>query len=123
MAQTVYANLYAFYNGSRLKQLTSAAMTTNSGDIRVDLLNEGLGGFSEGSGDVTIELGFAVPIGGTEVDYQGDSANHRDVVMQFQSGGKVYTGTGRITSTNISQNVNSATEGTASWTGPLSEMR
>jgi hypothetical protein len=114
-----YAQKKAFYNGSPITQITSVSMTTNSGNVRVDLLNEGLGGFTNGTGDVTIEIGFAVPIGGTEFTFQQDAANHEFVDLQVFIGRLSYTGRGKIESCQISQSTGAAIEGTFTWLGEL----
>lgn len=115
-----YAKLYVFYNGVYLEQITSAEKVTNSGNQRIDLLNEGLGGFSSGSGDVTITIGFVIPIGGTEADFEEDCALKKFVSMQIGQGSKDYVGTGKLESVSVSQSVNAAAEGTFTWIGELS---
>jgi hypothetical protein len=112
-----YAQLTVFINGQNVQQLTSVERTTDSGQQRVELLNEGLGGFTPGSGSVTISLGFAIPIGGTEFDYDGLCVDGSYVTMQVSEGSKSYVGTGKITNVSLSQNVGAASEGTLEWTG------
>jgi hypothetical protein len=114
-----YAQLKAFYNGSPITQITSIRITTNSGNVRVDLLNEGLGGFTNGTGDVTIEIGFAVPVTGLEFDYQQDAANHEYVDLQIFIGRASYAGRGKIETNDISQSTGAAVEGTFTWVGEL----
>jgi hypothetical protein len=120
--QQDYARLACFVDGSLVEQITSISITTNSGNQRVDLLNEGLGGFTPGSGDVTIELGFVVPIGGTEEEYQEKCARRDFVVMQVPIGRKDYVGKGKIETVAISQSVNAAVEGTLTWIGELAPL-
>jgi hypothetical protein len=122
MALNNYARLPVFYNGVYLKQLTSVGMTTNSGIQRVDLLNEGLGGFTPGSGDVSVALGFAIPIGGTEVEYQQDAANENFVTLQIGVGKKSYIGTGKIETVELSQSVSANAEGSCNWVGELKPL-
>lgn len=119
MALQDYAQIKAFYNGSPITQITSCRLTTNSGNVRVDLMNEGLGGFTNGTGDVTIEIGFAVPLGGLEFDYQQDAANHEYVDMQVFIGRASYAGRGKIETNDISQSTGAAIEGTFTWVGEL----
>jgi hypothetical protein len=118
-----YAKLVVFYNGTYLEQITSIEMVTNSGNQRIDLLNEGLGGFSSGSGDVTITIGFVIPIGGQEADFQQDAASKAFVSLQIGVGSGDYVGTGKLESVSISQSVNAAAEGTFTWIGELSELK
>lgn len=120
--QQDYARLPVFYNQSYLNQLTSVSHVTDSGQQPVNLLNEGLGGFSPGAGDCKIKLGFAIPIGGTEQPYQQDCANGAYVTFQIGVGSVGYIGTGKILTCDIGQNVNSASEGTLEWQGELKPM-
>jgi len=122
MALQDYAKLKCFYNNDALTQVTSLSHVTNSGNQRVDLLNEGLGGFTEGSGDVTIEVGFAVPIGGMEENFQADCANKAFVTMQFFAGKDSYIGRGKIDTVSIDQTVGSSVEGKFTWIGELKPM-
>ena len=110
------------YNGNVLTQLTSVDIEWNSGQNRVDLLNEGLAGFTPGSGDVTINVGFAVPIGGLEDDFVGDVVDGAYVTAQTFCGPKDYVGKGKIQNLKISQSVNGATEGTFQWLGELKAL-
>ncbi len=122
MALQDYARLGAFYNGNALTQLTSVSIVTNSGNQRVDLMNEGLGGFTPGPGDITIEIGFAVPIGGTEDEFQEDCANRAFVTLQIPIGRKYYIGRGKIESVSISGSAGANVEGSFTWTGELKPL-
>jgi hypothetical protein len=114
-----YANLSIFYNGNALTQITSISHTTESGQQRVDLLNEGVGGFTPGSGSCEIEVGFVVPIGGLEDTFQEDCANGTYVTLQIPIGSKDYIGRGKLMNVKISQSTGAVTEGTWTWTGQL----
>lgn len=120
--QQDYAKVTAFYNSAYLTQLTSVSIETDSGQQPVNLLNEGLGGFVPGAGDVKIKLGFSVPIGGTEQPYQQDCASGAYVEFQIGVGPVGYIGRGKIMNVSISQSVNGATEGTLDWQGELKPM-
>jgi hypothetical protein len=114
-----YANLSVFYNGNPLIQVTSISIKTQSGQQRVELLNEGLGGFTPGSGMVSIEVNFVVPIGGTEDTFQEDCTGGVFVTLQVPIGSKDYIGKGKIMNVDISQATNAVTEGSFTWEGPL----
>lgn len=88
----------------------------------MNLLNEGLGGFTPGSGSCTIKLGFVVPIGGTEVPYQQDCANGAYVDFQIGCGSVGYLGTGKLMNCEIGQSAGAATEGSIEWHGELKPM-
>lgn len=122
MAFTDFAKLTAFYKGNTLTKLTSIAMTTESGQQRVDLLNEGLAGFTPGSGSVEVEIGFAVPIGGLEDTFQEDCATGAIVEMQIPVGAKDYIGLGKVMNVKISQTTAQNVEGTFTWSGQLKPL-
>lgn len=103
-------------------EVTSIQMTTNSGQQRVDLLNEGLAGFTPGSGDVSLQIGFAVPLGGQEYPWQQKCADGAYVAMQVIVGGEQYAGVGKFMDVSINQSVNASVEGTASWLGELKPL-
>jgi hypothetical protein len=122
LAQQDYARLAAFLDDNLLTQVTSISLTTNSGNQRVDLLNEGLGGFTPGSGDCTIEIGFVVPAGGLEEEFQQKCANRDFVKMQVPVGSKDYVGKGKIDTVSISQSVSASVEGSLTWIGELAAL-
>jgi hypothetical protein len=122
VAQQDYARLAVFYNDNLLTQVTSISLTTNSGNQRVDLLNEGLGGFTPGSGDCTIEVGFVVPAGGLEEEFQQHCADREFVKMQVPVGSKDYVGKGKLDTVSISQSVNASVEGSFTWIGELAAL-
>lgn len=104
-------------------EITSIQMTTNSGQNRVDLLNEGLAGFTPGSGDVSLQIGFAVPKGGQEYPWQQKCANGDYVTMQVVIGAQQYSGLGKFLDVSINQTVNASVEGTANWLGELKAVQ
>lgn len=119
MALQDYARLPVFFNGGNITQLTSVDITFNSGQNKVDLLNEGLGGFTPGSGEVSIRLGVAVPIGGTEYTYLENCVEGAFVDLQLGIGAKAYAGRGKIITSSLRQSVNASVEGTIEWLGEI----
>jgi hypothetical protein len=119
VAQNDFAKLGSIFAGNALAKVTSLSMTTNSGLQRVDTIGEGLSGFTSGTGDVTIEFGFVIPIGGPEAEFQEHCANHATVEVEFFVGQKTYVGKGKVMTCTISQSVNQAAEGKCEWVGPL----
>ena len=118
-----FANLSAIVDGAYQSKLTGVSKQTESGQQPVDLLNEGLGGFSPGSGRVNVTLNYSVPIGGAEFDFATAAAEGGYHTLQIIVGGKSYIGLGKFLSDEIGQNVNSATEGTVNWLGELKPMQ
>lgn len=123
MALQDYARLAVAMNGNVLTQVNSIDVEWNSGQNRVDLLNEGLAGFTPGSGDVTVNLGFHVPIGGLEEDFIASLVPGAYVTIQVFVGGKDYTGRGKIMNCKISQSTNAAVEGSLQWMGELKPLQ
>ncbi len=122
MALQDFAKLGIFYNGNALTKVTSISLDTNSGEQRIDLLNEGLAGFTPGSGDCSIEVGFVVPIGGLEDEFQEDCATGTYVTLQVPVGRKSFIGRGKLQSVKISQSTNANVEGSFSWMGELKPL-
>lgn len=117
MALNEYAKLPLFLDGTHITQLTSVEYEIDGGQQRVDLLHEGLGGFTPGSGSVTVNVGFAVPIGGVEYPYLKRIAAGQYVDLQLGMGSESYAGRGKIMNARVSQSVNSSVEGTMTWMG------
>ncbi len=122
IAQQDYAQLKGLFNGSPILQITSLGLNGESGIQPVNLLHEGLGGFSGGTGSVTVELGFVVPIGGQEFDFFGIMAREEYCTFQVFCGRQSYSGKGKINNVNITQSTDTATAGTLTWTGPKKPM-
>jgi hypothetical protein len=122
MALQDYARLACFFNGNSLTQVTKIGIKTESGQQRVDLLNEGLAGFTPGSGACTVDVSFAVPIGGCEDEFQEQCVQGAYVTIQIPIGSKSYIGRGKLETVDITQSVNGATEGTFTWLGEMKEL-
>lgn len=122
MALTDYATMRAFLNGDPITQNTSLQHVINSGQQRVDLLVEGLGGFSPGPGDCTITIGYVVPKDGSEHPYKSLAARGEYVTLQMSEGRKFYIGQGKFETAETSQSVGSPIAGTATWIGELKPM-
>lgn len=118
-----HARLAIFVDQTVTIEVTSIQMTTNSGQQRVDLLNEGLAGFTPGSGDVSLQISFAVPKGGQEYPWQQKCANGEYVSMQLILGATQYVGLGKFMDVSINQSVNASVEGTANWLGELRPLQ
>ena len=119
MALQDYSKLSAFVDQNYLIQITQISVSTESGQQEVDLLNEGLGGFTPGSGRVRINLGYVVPIGGPEFNFQAAAANGTYHTLQVPLGPLTSAGTGKFTEDEFSQSTNASTEGTCTWVGEL----
>jgi hypothetical protein len=114
-----YARLVLFVDGTYISQLTSLESEHDSGQQPVNLLNEGLAGFTPGAGHVNVTIGYAVPIGGPEFDYTGKLVVGEYVDLQIGQGSKSFAGRGKITNARHSQSTGGALEGSATWMGEL----
>ena len=114
-----FAVLKLFVNESPMTTVTSLKKTTTSGDQPVNLLESGLAGFTPGGGEVSIEIGYAIPIGGPEFDFESMAANREQVAVQFWQGKKNYSAVGRVLEGSVSQSTGANAEGVATWRGPL----
>jgi len=123
MALQDFANLTAVVDSDYMSKLTSVSMRHESGQQPIDLLGEGLAGFTPGSGRVQISFNYSVPIGGAEFDFASAVAEGGYHTVQITVGSKTYVGTGKFMDNDISQSVNSATEGSTSWLGELSKLK
>lgn len=119
MANVIYGQLRAFYNGTAAEEITSISMRTESGIVPVETMLEGLSGFTIGSGRVTLEIGYNIPATGSEFDFQQDCANKVDVQLQISYGGKEYAAIGKIESNEVSQSSGETLTGSFTWIGPL----
>jgi len=123
MALQDFSKLGCFYNGSLIEKITSIHVTGKNGIIRVDVLNEGLAGFTPGSGEVTVTVNFVVPVGGLEEAFWDDMANENFVTLQVPIGPKAYLGNGKIENVEVGQSVNASVEGSFNWLGTLSPLQ
>jgi hypothetical protein len=122
MALEKFARAAIALDGQWLRFVTSLSMVTDGGKTPINLLEDGLAGFSPGSGSVTITIGYAIPVGGQEYPFQQKAIRDEDVQAQLRWGGEQYVGLGQLTNDEKNRNVDSPTEGTANWTGVLDEM-
>ncbi|HTJ17828.1 MAG TPA: hypothetical protein VL494_13705 [Steroidobacteraceae bacterium] len=122
VAQQDYAVPKLFINGAPAIQVDSIGFVTESGVQPVHLLGAGIGGFTIGSGQCTIEVGIKIPIGGQEHPYQQMCANGEDVELQLFFGRDSYNGVGKFGNVNLNGAVDQAASGTINWTGPKKPM-
>ena len=59
MPNNDFANLRAFYNTNLMTMATSIELVTESGNVPVHTLTEGLAGYADGAGEVTLAIGLS----------------------------------------------------------------
>jgi hypothetical protein len=112
------AALKLFINDSPVTLVTQLSRVTETGIVRIETL-EGLAGFTNGSGAVTITFNYPIMIGGSEYDYHGMAARKEYVKFQMFEGAQSYAGLGKLEKVESSQSTGAASEGNLSWTGEL----
>lgn len=95
-AQTDYALIKLFLNGAPVTQITKITRMLDAQNQPIMLMNEGLGGWSPGSGISSIEWDSPIPIGGTEFDYEGMCQRTEYVDMQVFVGSRSVASRGKI---------------------------
>lgn len=118
MSQQDGAFIKLFVNGSPITRLSSIERTTEAGVVRIESL-EGLLGFNNGTGQVTLQFTYPIMIDGHEVDIHGMAARREYVEVQVFEGAQSYVGKGKLERASSSQSVGSPAEATANWTGEL----
>ena len=118
MAQQDGAFIKLLVNGTAVTRLSSIERTTEAGVVRIETL-EGLAGFNNGTGQVTLQFSYPIMIDGHEVDIHGMAARREYVDVQVFEGAQSYAGRGKLERASSSQSVGSPAEATANWTGEL----
>ncbi len=112
-----FALLKLFYNGSPITMITRIKRMVNANNVPIQVLGEGLAGYTDGSGECTMDWDAPIPIGGTEFDYEGDCTAKNFVDMQIFVGRRSYAGRGKLQSAETSQEQGAAATIAVSWTG------
>jgi hypothetical protein len=118
VAQQDYAILKSAMNGDSLVQVRSIRHNTEGNHQPVELLEEGLAGFTPGSPSVEVQIDYAVPIGGPEENFQAICVRGEYVDIQIFQGRLSWAGRGKIMSNQVSSQVGQNTEGTFTFRGP-----
>jgi hypothetical protein len=113
-----YAILKSAMNGDALVQVTSIEHDTEGNHQPVELLEAGLAGFSPGTPVVQVTIGYAIPIGGPEENFQRMCVNGDYVDMQIFQGRLSFAARGKVMNNRVSSQTGQATQGTFTWRGP-----
>lgn len=112
-----FALLKLFYNGAPVTMITRVKRLVNANNIPIMVMSEGLVGYTDGSGECTMDWDCPIPIGGTEFDYEGDCVNKNFVDMQIFVGSRSYAGRGKLVQAETSQEQQGTASIAVSWTG------
>ena len=110
-------------NSVKLRFLRSVRRSTDSGRQSYDILVEGLGGFSEGSGRTRIDFEYFIPISGPEIDWQGLCVDGSYVTVQLIQGPNVFVGQGKFLTEDFGQSAGDASSGSAAWEGEFKKLQ
>jgi hypothetical protein len=102
-----------------LENNTQVEMVTDAGNIKIDSINNGLSGWSDGSGSIKLNLTQWVPKGGPEFPFQQACADRAYVMVQLGVGTEAYIGIGKILTETVSQSTNAASEERVEWEGEI----
>lgn len=119
MALQDFAEVGLLLDGNPLELISECRLNTESGNQTIDVIKQGLAGFSSGPGRCTITLSYPIPIGGTEYPYQKKCANKEYVTAQFFRADGDYIGTGKLQNCDEGQSTGSPTDGKVEWVGEL----
>lgn len=117
MALQSYAQIQFFVNGAPVTQKTRVKRTLTMNRTPINLLGQGLAGYSEGLPELTHELDAPIPIGGHEFDYEGMAHRNEFVETQIFIGSRSYAGLGVIQVVDTGQEAGAAASTSITWTG------
>lgn len=112
-----FALLKVFYNGAPITMITRIKRLVNANNIPIMVMSEGLVGYTDGSGECTMDWDAPIPIGGTEFDYEGDCTSKNFVDMQIFVGRRSYAGRGKLVQAETSQETQATATIAVSWQG------
>jgi hypothetical protein len=106
-----------FIDGQHLIQISQISVEMENGEQQVFTLNEGLAGFSPGSGITNVTINYIIPASGFEFNF-ADAVHGRGYhTVQVAAGATDYIGEGKFLNNSISQSTGAASEGTVSFSG------
>lgn len=110
-------------DGRQVKQIESIDHETDSGQQIVLLLNEGVGGFTPGSGQTTVSGVLYVPIGGFEEPVQEYCAEGSYHTFQIGLGPKAVVNSGKFQNVKISASTGQATQVSFTFVGDVKAFK
>jgi len=120
--QKDYARMAVFVDGAYQVEITQMTKRTENGEQQVFTLNEGLGGFTPGSGVCTVSINYVIPASGFEFNFDSACVKRGYHTLQVSAGAHDYIGEGKFLDNEISQSTGATTEGSVNWTGEFAEF-
>jgi hypothetical protein len=117
MAQQDYSLVKLFFNGASVTQLTKVTRMMDAQNQPIMLLNEGLGGWSPGSGISSVEWEAPIPLGGTEFDYEGIAHRREYVDLQVFVGSRSVASRGKIQTVQSEGSAGAPSSCSIKWEG------
>lgn len=115
--QKDYARMTIFVDGQHLVEITQLSHELDNGEQEVFTLNEGLAGFSPGSGTCNITVNYVMPASGFEFNFSKAVADAKKHTVQVAAGALDYIGEGKFKTNSISQSTGASTEGSVTFSG------
>lgn len=116
-AQQDYALIKLFINGAPMTQGTKVTRMLDAQNQPIMLMNEGLGGWSPGSGISSIEFDAPIPLGGTEFDYEGMCQRREYVDIQVFVGARSVASRGKFQTVQTEGAAGSPSSCSVKWEG------
>ena len=121
--QKDFAKVRCWIDGDFAIQLLSVSLRTDAGNIPVNLMNEGLAGFTDGSGSQSISITYAIPRSGMEFNFQRACVERGYHSIQISVAGQAGVFRGKFSDNEISQSADSATQGTVNFVGEFTALK
>jgi hypothetical protein len=118
-----FGKLRAWVDEAFLVFISNIEKVTESGNIPITILNEGLAGFTDGSGSTTINFTYYVPRTGFEFNFEQAVEEKGIHSVQLTVSGHNVLLKGKFMTSNISQSTDQAVTGTASFMGSLKALK
>ena len=122
MAMQDYARPWIEVDGIRCMQATSISFETDGGKIEVFTIDGGFTGVTPGPGKCTINIDYAIPAGGYEVNFQKLCCSVGRHTIQFGVGPLSYVGEGEFMTDKQSMSTKDSASGTVTWVGEKSAI-
>lgn len=124
MAQPLkdYAKVRGWIDEQFMVEITSISKRTNAGNIPMNLMNEGLGGFSDGSGETSVAIGYVIPRSGPEFNFDKATVDKGYHNVQITVGNLSCIIKGKFSDNEVGQSTDQGTAGTVNFMGGLTAL-
>lgn len=121
--QKDFGKVRIWVDGAFMVYVSSITKRTDAGNIPVNVLNEGLAGFTNGSGSVNISVGYFFPASGPEVNFDDLCVERGYHDVQVAVSGTSGVMRGKFSDNEVSQSTDQATSGTVNFIGEFKALK